>query len=255
MASPETDLPALLDAVLRTLREITTRLDGRLDTVGAQLESVTTRLALVERRESVPGPAGPIGPRGDPGERGELGPAGRDGVAGRDGPIGPRGDPGERGERGDVGPVGPEGVGRDGRDGLTGPPGRDGAAGRDGLDGLGFDDMTLEHDGERTFTWVWTQGDRRKTSRVVLPVPLYRGVWEDGRLYARGDAVTHDGSAWIALTETTARPDEPADGQPRAWQLAIKRGREGKPGPRGLQGEPGRAGRDVTQLGSDGRKW
>ena len=49
----------------------------------------------------------------------------------------------------------------------------------------------------------------------------YAGVWQRALHYERGAAVTHQGYAWIALTETGAEP-----GTDAAWQLMVKRGRD-----------------------------
>lgn len=94
-----------------------------------------------------------------------------------------------------------------------------------GEDGLGFDDMTVEHDGERSFTFVLTRGEREVRKEVTLPVVLDRGTWKEERTYQPGDGVTAGGSYWIAQTETSARPETSKD-----WRLAVKRGRDGKDG-------------------------
>lgn len=94
-----------------------------------------------------------------------------------------------------------------------------------GEDGLGFDDMTVEHDGERSFTFVLTRGEREVRKEVTLPVVLDRGTWKADRTYQPGDGVTAGGSYWIAQTETSARPETSKD-----WRLAVKRGRDGKDG-------------------------
>lgn len=54
---------------------------------------------------------------------------------------------------------------------------------------------------------------------------FYRGVWQPSAFdpYARGSAVTFDGSLWVARTETRAKPGTGDD-----WQLAVKRGHDGK---------------------------
>ncbi|KRE13466.1 hypothetical protein ASE63_18510 [Bosea sp. Root381] len=55
---------------------------------------------------------------------------------------------------------------------------------------------------------------------------LYCGVWQrSGVTYRKGALVTFEGSGWIALRE--AKEGE-APGTPTAWQLAIKRGKDGK---------------------------
>lgn len=147
--------------------------------------------------------------------------------------------------------------GRDGRDGLAGPAGQKGLDGKDGVDGrdgtngrdgLGFDDLDVEFNDGRQFL-VFRRGS--ETKRFRLSNTCYRGVYESGRLYEKGDQVTHSGSTWTAMADTQ---DMPGDGV-TAWLLSSKRGRDGKPGPRGEKGEAGRDGRDLTQLGPDGSKW
>lgn len=155
------------------------------------------RIAELEKRQPI---AGEKGERGDPGERGLEGPQGPAGRDGRDG------QPGRDGEKG-----------ADGRDGA------DGKDGRDGIDGLGFDDLEIEHDGERTVTLSFVQGERRKDFVLKMPVMLDRGVFKDGSNYERGDAVTWAGSIWIAQKDTGAKPGEGGD-----WRLAVKKGRDGK---------------------------
>lgn len=101
--------------------------------------------------------------------------------------------------------------------GPAGPPGPAGA------DGLGFEDASVEHDGERTITIRWARGDVKAERAIKIPAMLYRGVYVVGKVYERGDVVTWGGSLWHANDETTTRP---GDGAP-AWTLAVKRGRDG----------------------------
>ena len=205
------------------------------------------RIADLEARQLIPGPEGPQGPQGDAGADGLHGKDGRDGIDGKDGSAGL---PGERGEKGMDGAPG-----RDGRDGAIGAPGRDGERGekgidgthgkdgRDGIDGLGFDDLSADFDGQRTVTLRFQQGDRVKTFPINLQTPIYRDVFAEGASYDAGDMVTWGGSVWIAKETTTDKP-----GTTKAWQLAVKRGRDGKEGkaivgpagPPGPKGDPGR---------------
>jgi integrin beta 3 len=132
--------------------------------------------------------------------------------------------------------------GAPGAKGLDGVHGKDGA---NGLDGLGFDDFDEQYDGERTFTHVYRSGDRVKTFTHVVPFMIYRGTYEAGRTYQRGDASTWGGSIWVAKTDTGDKPGEGATG----WQLAVKAGRdgrEGKPGEKGQDGKPGKDGKPWT---------
>lgn len=96
--------------------------------------------------------------------------------------------------------------------------------GTDGEDGLGFDDMRVEHDGERAFTFIHERGERRKEFTFTVPVVLERGVYKADRSYERGDAVTADGSYWIAQKDgPSGKPGQSPD-----WRLAVKKGRDGK---------------------------
>lgn len=182
--------------------------------------------------------------------------------------MGERGLPGEPGPVGAVGPqgeTGPPGIpGRDGLPGVTGPVGEkgrdgiDGKDGRHGIDGLGIEDFDIQYDGERTVTFVWANAQQSKTKSFVLPMPLDRGVYQHEREYLRGDAVSYNGSSWIAQTTTKgAVPGGPTEAS-RAWRLAVKAGRDGRQGPpgqKGADGKDGAPGRDLTQMDTQGRKW
>ncbi len=104
--------------------------------------------------------------------------------------------------------------------GDKGDPGKDG---NDGADGMGFDDMTVEHDGERTVTLRFARGEVVKEFPLVFPIVLDRGVYRPEQSYAKGDAVSFGGSLWIAQDETNAKPEASSE-----WRLAVKRGRDGK---------------------------
>jgi hypothetical protein len=125
--------------------------------------------------------------------------------------------------------------------------------GKDGRDGLGFEDIEVLHDGERTFSLKFARGETTKEFAFKVPALLERGVWKTGQAYEKGDCVSFGGSLWIAQRDTSSRPESDD-----TWRLAVKRGRDGKDGERGAKGEPGpvgKNGRDLTQLGQDGAKW
>ena len=100
----------------------------------------------------------------------------------------------------------------------------DGKDGRDGVDGLGFDDLSVDHDGERRIALKFTRAGICKEFAVELPVVLDRGVYKPDSEYQKGDAVTWGGSLWIA------QKDGPASkpGEDSGWRLAVKKGRDGK---------------------------
>jgi hypothetical protein len=155
--------------------------------------------------------------------------------------------------------------GRDGRDGVDGQSikgepgingkdgigiaGKDGRDGIDGRDGVGFDDLTLEPEGERGVVLRFVRGDVQKSISLTFPVLIYRGIYEPSKSYERGDVVTRSGSLWHANEPTSTIPGEGT----KAWQLCVKQGRtgpKGDPGPKGIS-----AVRDLTQMDSEGRKW
>lgn len=218
------------------------------------------RIAVLEARTPERGEKGDPGDRGADGSEGPPGPSGapgEKGEPGKDGEPGASGQPGEPGETGPEGPPGRDGrdgqPGRDGKDGDKGESGKDGRDGLDGKDGLGFDDIQVEFDGERSFTFAFVRGDQRKEfGAFSVPVTIDRGVWREGA-YARGDGVTWAGSFFIAQCDTAAKPETSPD-----WRLAVKRGRDGKdgkPGAKGDTGPKGKDGRDLTQMAPDGSKW
>jgi hypothetical protein len=145
-----------------------------------------------------------------------------------------------------------------GRDGLPGLPGRDGLPGAPGKDGLGFDNLTVEHDGERLITIKLTNGERMKSFPIKLPCMIYREICKPETAYEKGDCVTFGGSVWTALRDTT---EKPGDGC-KDWRLSAKRGRDARHGKsayevsgfqgseaewlRSLRGPPGKDGRGFT---------
>jgi hypothetical protein len=97
---------------------------------------------------------------------------------------------------------------------------------KNGEDGLGFDDLTMEHDGERKFAFVMTRGDQTKRFEFSVPAVIDRGFWQPGMAVAPGDGVTRGGSYWIAKADTDT---EPAVGND-AWRLAVRKGRDSRGG-------------------------
>lgn len=167
-------------------------------------------------KDGMQGPAGPPGPTGERGERGEPGAAG---AIGERGPEGPEGKPGRDGRDGMTvqGPAGEKGL--DGKNGEPGTPGRDG---RDGT----LENLKAMFDGERTVTLCFKDGRAIEGGVIRFPVPIYRGVFVEGKTYEPADMVTWAGSTWLAQTETLIKP---GDGT-KAWTLVVKRGRDGKDG-------------------------
>lgn len=228
-----------VDAVIRIVKASSERLLARIEV----LEQRTVRDGL-DGKDGSPGLDGKPGMDGLPGKDGERGLDGAKGDPGADGRPGEEGKPGADGAPGRDGRDGmPGAMGERGADGLHGKDGRDGINGKDGVDGFGFDDLDVVHDGERTVTFTFTKGERVKTFPIVFNVPLFRGVFAEGKSYACGDFVQFGGNMYYAQRATTQKPAEHGDGA-KDWKLAVRRGRDGKEGPRGIPGSDGKPGKD-----------
>jgi hypothetical protein len=172
------------------------------------------------------------GKDGRDGKDGVDGADGADGKDGAGGQQGPKGEPGEAGKS-----VDPETVRIMVRDAfIQAPKPKDGKDGTDGKDGLGFDDLRLEFDGERALKFVFERGTQIKEFAVTIPAMIDRGVFDHKATYTKGDVVSYGGSMWIAKADKTDKTPGDDSGD---WRLAVKRGRDGKPGEKGPAGDPG----------------
>jgi hypothetical protein len=186
----------VLAAVQRFMDAVETRLSRHDEDIRATLAEARSALDALQTRASepmIPGEPGPVGEPGEPGPAGEPGPVG---PAGEQGPVGPAGEPGPVGPQGEPGPAGPPGD--------PGERGADGIATREELDALieaRFAELQV-----RTFADV------------------YHGVFKPGETYTRGALATWDGSLWLSLSDTSAKPGEKDSG----WKMVVKRGADGK---------------------------
>lgn len=98
--------------------------------------------------------------------------------------------------------------------------------GEDGKDGLSLEDFSVEFDGERTVKLKLAAQDLVREACLRFPVPLYCGVYADGKSYERGDTVTWGGSTWTALKDAP----EGKPGTNEDWRLSVKRGQKGEKG-------------------------
>jgi len=151
---------------------------------------------------------------GTPGATGPTGPTGPQGVAG------PTGATGAQGVAGITGPTGATGA--QGLQGLTGAAGATGATGAQGLQGL---------------TGA-TGLDGPKGDKGVI----WRGAWDNGSTYTVDDAVSYQGSSYIAIADSVGWSGlEPAT-DPDAWHLMASKGDTGPQGLQGLTGATGATG-------------
>jgi hypothetical protein len=102
-----------------------------------------------------------------------------------------------------------------------------------GKDGFGIDDLNIRSvDGGRRLVLSFAREGVEPIEREVkTDMVIDRGLWRPGRKEA-GDGVTWKGSFWIALRDTTTKPDDPGSD----WRLAVKKGRDGKDAVRAYAG-------------------
>lgn len=97
---------------------------------------------------------------------------------------------------------------------------------KDGIDGLGFDDMRIEHDGERKFAVIFEKGDRVKRLDFTIPAIIDRGFFIRGETKGcePGDGYTFGGSYWVCQVATDAEPSV----ENKDWRLAVRKGRDAR---------------------------
>lgn len=227
--------------------------------IGKRLEALEPRFKALEARAVIPGPAGEKGAAGERGEPGPEGPAGADGKSvtldevmkalmpeickaldaiprpadGKDGAPGERGADGRSVTLDDVLPVlksmqaewaldfekRAQSLFQKAVEAIPKP-----ADGKDGKDGIGWDDMTVEHDGKRGVTLKWIKGETQHIAEIVIPCVIDAGFYKEGNTYEQGDGVTFGGSYWIAQKATSDKPEVGGE----SWRLAVRKGRDGK---------------------------
>lgn len=117
------------------------------------------------------------------------------------------------------------------------------ADGKDGKDGLGFDDLTVEFDGQRSLSLKFIRGDQVKTFDFTIPALIDKGYYRSEETYVKGDGVTFGGSYWAAKMDAPA--SKPGEGTADEWTLIARKGRDGKHGEKGMDGKNGLPGRDA----------
>jgi hypothetical protein len=67
------------------------------------------------------------------------------------------------------------------------------------------------------------ESEQARTKALEHDWVRFRGAHQSGHAYGRGDAVTRQGSLWIALKAPCGTPGGP-EAVDRDWTLAVKRG-------------------------------
>lgn len=84
---------------------------------------------------------------------------------------------------------------------------------------------------------------------TIAPLPCFRGAYNSGYLYYKGDEVTNAGESWIYINPSPASGKTPAEGS--YWTKKSAKGVDGVQGPIGPQGPQGIPGNDGAD-GADG---
>lgn len=267
------EIDALMESTAGVVREYLSAEIGRLRKDFAH-EVQQMRAEFEARLKAIPagprGDTGPQGAKGDPGERGANGEKGMDGKDGRDGRDGIAGKDGRDGEAGrdalqiDILPeIDPaksyaRGTVATHNGGLwwafrNTKPGdmADWMVVSDGT--AAIDEIPTEDPRDWIVEFRRASGAKTVVSRHYS-VPDFRGIYQDGTEYRRGECVQYGGSVW--MVRTAATKSKPTEGH-ADWVLSVKRGRDGKDGKDGQKGDPGpegRPGKDLTQIARDGSK-
>ncbi len=179
--------------------------------------------------------SGSTGSQGAEGATGPSGPAGEQGPTGPTGPTGPQGDVGPQGAQGPQGLQGEQGL--QGPQGVAGTQGPQGAVGPQGAQG--------------------PQGNAGPAGPAGL---TFLGAWDSTSAYVQNDAVTYQGSTWMAGASVVMGVS-PADAS--GWSVLAAAGAvgpqgdpgiqgiQGPQGPQGLKGDKGDTG-DVGPIGPQG---
>ena len=153
------------------------------------------------------------------------------GIQGPQGPAGPAGAPGPQGAQGVPGPQGPEGA-----DGATGNTGAEGPAGVKGDPGP---------QGPVGPTGATGPTGPQGPQGIPGTGAVWRGNWTSAATYNANDAVSYNGSSYVALANNI---NKPPDANPTLWQMIAQQGAQGvqgatgPAGPQGAQGVPGPTG-------------
>lgn len=90
----------------------------------------------------------------------------------------------------------------------------------------GISSINIEQSDPRSFNiTVSCSNGETEVKQFSIPTLIYKGVFQNGNTYQKGDTVTWAGSLWHCDEETA---DKPGEINSKGWTLAAKRGRDGK---------------------------
>ncbi len=101
--------------------------------------------------------------------------------------------------------------------------------GSDGQDGFSLDDFDIEAKDEgRTLVFKFHSNGREKVREIKTAIPIYRDIFQAGKVYERGDTFTYSGSLWFTTRDSNGT-ERPGDGT-GTYKLSVKKGSDAKGG-------------------------
>lgn len=171
-------------------------------TTGVESPDDTAFWDLLARRGDT-GETGLQGIAGPQGEIGPVGPAGATGSVGESGAAGLRGSPGATGVKGDTGARGAQGI--QGVGGVKGDTGESGATGPQGIQGVaGVKGDTGDTGAAGAQGIAGVKGDTGDAGQTGDAGLVWEGSWSIFGAYVTGEAVSYNGSSYIATQDTPA---------------------------------------------------
>ena len=216
------------------------------DAMNANLDTLDAQLAVtLEGAQGPQGPQGPVGPQGPQGPVGPQGPQGVAGYVGQDGAQGPQGPQGPAGADGPAGAAATVSVGTV----STGTAGSSAKVTNSGTPSAAILNFSIPQGAQGPAGAAGATGPAGPQGPTGGST-RWRGAWSNSATYAIFDAVSFNGSSYIAVAANSgAEPDTSTS----SWQLLAQVGATGTQGPQGIQGATGPQG-DTGPQGPQGEQ-
>lgn len=94
------------------------------------------------------------------------------------------------------------------------------------VDGVADVEAGIDDDARTVRLRSFMASGAEKSFAFAVPTMIYKDLFKEGRIYAKGDVVTWAGHMWVCKQETDIKPVE-GD----CWRICVKRGQDGKSHP------------------------
>lgn len=94
---------------------------------------------------------------------------------------------------------------------------------------VSYSDFDINFDEEKRLLTILHEsvsGEKIEKS-IKIPTLVYKGVFNDEDTYEKGDCVTQGGSLWVCKQDEVKQKPGTEEAK-EVWQLAVKKGRDGK---------------------------